>query len=275
MKLNRFMRNYELVISLKSGDVRITPPFRIQFEAFKSINRSLNKATIKIYNLAKDKYNELRKDEGEKKYLKCSLSVGYDDLGVVFQGNINDSEIRREGTDIITTLICIDGGYDFLNSFTSKTITNKSELVDTVLKDMPNTNKGKVTKQKPILRPKVLVGNSVKILEKNLQDGEDYFIDGEKLYILKSNEVISDFAPLVNSETGLLTTPSIQDKKLVFDTLMNPLLRCGGLCKLETIYEPKLNGIYRIEAITYSGDIDGDDWSQSVQCKMIKDYKVV
>lgn len=272
---NRFNRDYELAISLKKEDILITPPFRIQFEATKNIKRSLNKATIKIYNLSKEKYNELRKDENEKKYLRCALSVGYDKLGIVFQGNIKTCSVRREGTDVITTIECVDGGYDFQNSFTSKTVRSKEEIIDATIKDMKNTKKGKITKQKKILRPKVLVGSSAKIIEKSLQEDEDYFIDGEKLYILKSNEVISKFVAEVSSETGLLTTPSIQEKKITFDTLMNPLLRCAGMCSLESIYEPKMNGTYKIEAITYNGDNYGDDWSQSVECKIIKNPKVV
>lgn len=265
--MNRFNRNFELVISLKSGDLTISEPFRVQFDATKTIKRDLNKATIKIYNLSKEKYSELRKDEGQKTYLKVALSVGYDTLGLVFQGNIHDSEIRREGADIVTTLYCLDGGFDFLNSFTSKSVTSKEEVINTVLKDMPNTSKGKITTQKSTLRPKVLVGSSVKILEKNLQQDEDFFIDGEKLHILKSNEVISNFVAVVDSESGLLTTPSISEKKVNFETLFNPLLKVGGLCELNTIFEPSMNGLYKIETIIYKGDNFGDEWSQTVVCE--------
>lgn len=266
MMSNRFNRDYSLIIRLKGKDLIIAPPFRIQFEATKTINRSLNKATIKIYNLAESTYSQLRKDDDSKNYNKVALSVGYDDIGIVFQGNIHEAKIRREGTDIVTTLDCLDGGFDFLNSFTSKTVKTKAEAISTILNDMPNTTKGKLTKQNESLRPKVLVGSSAKLIERSLQNDEDFFIDNEKLYILKSSEVVSNYIAVVDSETGLLTTPSIEEKKVTFDTLFNPLLKVGGLCKLETIFDPSMNGVYKIETIVYTGDNFGDDWSQGVAC---------
>jgi len=277
---NRFGQNYELIIQMKDNSIIIKPPFKIQFDVTKSIDRTLNKATIKIFNISDHYRQQLsKKKEEDKQYLRCILKVGYKSIGTIFQGNIQSTKVARESSDITITLNCIDGGYDIVNSFTSKTVNSKSEAIKAISSDMKNTSIGAVTTQKETLRPKVLVGNSHKLIERNLQFDEDYFIDNEKIYILKKTEVISEFASVVNSETGLLSTPEIsydtegeddnknEIEKISFESLMNPSIFVAGLVKIESAYESKLNGVYKVESIQYSGEYDSNSWKQSVTAR--------
>lgn len=274
---NRFGQNYELIIQLKDNSIVIKPPFKIQFDVTKSIDRKLNKAQIKIFNISEHYRQQLsKKKEEDKQYLRAILKVGYQSIGIIFQGNIQSTKTARESSDITITLTCVDGGYDIANSFTSKTVKSKSEAIKAISSDMKNTQLGLVTTQKETLRPKVLVGNSHKLIERNLQFDEDYFIDDEKIYILKKNEVISDYSAVVNSETGLLTTPTItyetegeddnknEIEKISFDSLMNPTIRVAGLVNLKSLYETKLNGVYKVESIQYNGEYDSNNWKQTV-----------
>lgn len=62
---------------------------------------------------------------------------------------------------------------------------------------------------------------------------------------------------------------------MTFQTIMNPTLKVAGLCQLESVTAPDLNGVYRINQINYSGDYTGDDWTQMVTAKRAPNYKVV
>jgi hypothetical protein len=46
------------------------------------------------------------------------------------------------------------------------------------------------------------------------------------------------------------------------------------LVKLETVFTHYLDGIYKVKAITISGDTDGDDWSQQCTCIKAPNYEV-
>jgi len=275
MKLNNelFMRNYELLINTedKKGEaLKIVPPFRISFDISKSTDKKLNKGTIKIYNLSETTRNQLLKDEDEKKYMQVILKCGYSELGDAFKGDIYSSYVSREGTDIVITLNCIDGGYDLVHSHTCKTVKSKKESVNTILEDMPHIKKGFITKQIEGFRPRVLVGNSSRLLESIVRDGELFFFENEKAYIVKKDEPVSDLTPLISSSTGMIGVPTEKQKKIVFNTLINTDLRLHGLCKIESQLNKRINGIYLIDTIKYKGDFDGGEWSQTVQCKRHK-----
>lgn len=272
---SRFERDYQLTIQVSdSKAVVVRPPFRISFQADKSTDRSLNKATIKIYNMSPDNRLAVVKDADDKKKLGVELLVGYQgSVERIFKGSIHVGENSREGADMITTLECQDGGYDFRYSFTSKCVD--SDPINAILADMPNTNKGKITPNRPTTtRPRVLVGNSYKLIGKTLKD-QQWFIDDETLNVVNKDEVLSEFIPVVQASTGLLNTPTREEKKVTVQTLMNPALRCASLFKLNSTTAPHLNGIYKIQAIGYDGDYEGSNWSQVITAVQAGDYKVI
>ena len=229
----RFDRKYKLLIRFTATDmVEILPPLRIAFEAKKTIISDVNELKIQIYNLEPNKRNKLIKDKsqqsGNEKYLQVILQVGYDDLVDVFIGNVYEAGSTKKGADFITTLSCKDGGFDFRNSFTSKTIAPSIPIIDELLKDMPNTNKGKVTTPQPRVRPKVMVGATTDLIGESLGNNESFFIDNEQLNIIKQDELIDSFAVEVSESTGLLNTPEKKETFVIAETLMNPAIKCGG-----------------------------------------------
>ena len=144
-----------------------------------------------------------------------------------------------------------------------------------MLADLPNTGKGKLTTLTDTTRPTVLVGPPARLLDRLIGEGETWYVDDEKLYILKDDEVVSNFIPVVNAATGLLNTPTREALRVTFDTLLNPTLRIGGLCKLESVSAPQMDGIYKIDAIGYNGDYYGAAWAQSVTCLVAPNYKAI
>lgn len=260
----RFNRDYELVIGIGSNQVTVKYPIRVVFSATKSISGGLNKLNLKIYNLTEASRLKLVKDKTDLTYIPLVLSIGYQgSLERVFKGSVYVGSNKREGAELVSEIECQDGGVDFLNSFTSKTI-KRGDVVSSILEDMPNTTKGKITSIQELIRPKVLVGSSTKLIEEFISEDQSWFIDNEQLYIIKGNEVVSALIPVVSAETGLLNTPDNDLSKVTLQTIMNPALRPGGLYQLISTNAPHLNGIYKIESMNYKGDTHGDDWSQTI-----------
>ncbi|TKU39729.1 hypothetical protein FDX24_13275 [Citrobacter sp. wls716] len=313
--METFYRDYRLTVGIGNQAVIIQPPITISFKALESVSKkSLGKLSVSINGLKPSTRLQLLKSEDEEKYIPVRLEVGYDGkLRQVFQGSVKSGAVKRDGAIHIVSLECEDGGHDYINAFTSRTVRGKDQVVDSVLQDMPNTKKGSVTKQQALIRPKVLVGSSSKILTDTLAPDESFFIKDERVHILKANEVTSGNIPVVNARSGLLNTPqatkiSAQDDggkkaktptndpdtdpagkkdtdsstlaksskgQIVFDTKLNPMLVIGGLCAMESVMNPALNGVYKIYQIETSGQNNGPAWYQKVVCQPAGSYRVI
>lgn len=313
--METFYRDYRLTVGIGNQAVIIEPPITMSFKALETVDKkSLGKLSVSISGLKPSTRLQLVKSEDEEKYIPVRLEVGYNGkLRQVFQGSVKSGAVKREGAIHIVSLECEDGGHDYINSFTSRTVRGKEQVVDSVLQDMPNTKKGSVTKQQALIRPKVLVGSSSKILTDTLAPDESFFIKDERVHILKANEVTSGNIPVVNARSGLLNTPqstkiSAQDDggkkgktptnepdtdpagkkdtdsstlaksskgQIVFDTKLNPMLVIGGLCAVESVTNPALNGVYKIYQIETSGQNNGAAWYQKVVCQPAGSYRVI
>lgn len=313
--MDTFYRDYRLTVGIGNQAVIIEPPITVSFKALETVDKkSLGKLSVSINGLKPSTRLQLLKSEDEEMYIPVRLEVGYDGkLRQVFQGSVKSGAVKREGAIHIVSLECEDGGHDYINAFTSRTVRGKDQVVDSVLQDMPNTKKGSVTKQQALIRPKVLVGSSSKILTDTLASDESFFIKDERVHILKANEVTSGNIPVVNARSGLLNTPqatkiSAQDDggkkakmptnepdtdpagkkdtdsstlaksskgQIVFDTKLNPMLVIGGLCAVESVTNPALNGVYKIYQIETSGQNNGAAWYQKVVCQPAGNYSVV
>lgn len=301
MMYARFIRDYELFLQIDDETgIKITPPLRVAFDCTKSIDIELNELNIQVYNLSREHRNKIVRDakdkdpqknkdkkkltEAEKKAQKLAekkdktaiykivLRAGFDHLETIFTGDILEAYTERSGADFITYITGQDGLFDFRTAFTSKTV--KGDAIDAILTDMTRTAKGKVSKRIDNIRPKVLVGNSAKLISEQLFDDETMFFDNDRLFVIKDNEVVSDIAVNVNSDTGMVGVPSKADELISARTLLNPAIKVGGLVNLTSIFAPHYNGVYRVERIKYNGDSDGADWLQEVFLKAGK-FEVV
>ena len=276
LSTSRFGREYELIIKTNTGEaIVVRNPIRIQFDAVKSVDAGLNSCRVRIYNLSKDKRKKLIKDDTDATTkMPFLLKAGYNKIETLFKGFILESFSEKSGADIVTTIVAMDGLVDAQGSYTSTTV-KKGDAINVILKDMPNTTRARISERPVVNRAKVLVGNSLKLVENNLKDDETYYIDEGKLYIIKQNEVVSDIIPLVNASTGLLNTPIKKKYEVTFNTLLNPTIRIGCQVKIESIYAENLNGTYKVLTITYRGDSNGTDWSQEVICVRLNETKLL
>lgn len=273
---NRFTRDYRITIGIGASKVVITPPFSIAFSVTENVlNRALNKLNLKITGLQQSTREKLIKFELDKsKYFPILFEVGYKDkMYRAFKGSIRIGEVNREGATFVNNLECYDGHPDFTQAFTSRTVKGRELSIDAILKDMPNTEKGAITRLNETIRPKVLVGASSDLLAKIAQ-GNEFYIKDEKIFMLGSDDVVSSLAPLVSARTGLKGVPQQDHIDTSFTTVLNPSLKIGGLCDIESVTNPGVNGLYKIYQIVTSGAYKGT-WEQAITCRRAYNYEVV
>ena len=99
-------------------------------------------------------------------------------------------------------------------------------------------------------------------LEWSIQDGE--------LQLLERGKPLDSTAVLLSPQSGLVGSPTIQtrdkDKQYVLaKSLMNPALRPGGLCRVQS---KALEATFRIERAIYGGETNGQSWYVDVEGRL-------
>jgi len=272
-----FNRDYILKVTKGTQEITIVPPFRLQFSCAKSISGDgLNKLQCQISGLKESTRQVFHKDNDKQALVKIDLSVGYEGrIKRLFVGDLHRGSSVLTSNAYATRFEAMDGGKDYLDSYTSATVTGKENALNRVLLDMPNTTKGKVTFLGGLIRPKVLMGASSKLIEDLTGDDESFYIDNGKINVLKPDEVVSSYTPVISAETGLINTPEKEEEKVTFETMMNPFVVIGGLLQLQSVVDTRLDGIYKVTDINYQGDTMGNDWKQSVTCILAPNFVVI
>ena len=271
LKLNR---DYKLTISGDDINVTIVPPLKIAFEATKSIEgRALNKMNLQIYNLNQKNRNKIVRDPEQRDIIKVVLQVGYEgSLSTVYVGSVYRAFIDKQGNNIVNVVQSLDGAIGFAQGYVNKSVDNKADALKEITDQMMDVALGKITQQETTSRPIVMVGNAGRMLNKHVDPNMTWYINDGFLNVTNKKEYIGKNVPVVSGETGLENTPSRENTLVTFETLMNPSLVAGGLCKIVSASAVNLNGVYIIEQITFKGDSHGNDWRQTVTCRVAQEY---
>lgn len=272
-----FLRDYRLYAKVKGSSraIEIKPPIRIAFDGLKNTGQGAaigaNSFNFTIYGLAKKNRDIFFKEPSLdlSKIVSVEFKVGYNgNLKTVFVGTVHRGAVKLGDQGHEVTINCFSGGAAYLGAYISKTVTTKKGAVDATIESMskvdPTAKRGKIEEFFDLFRPKVLVGASSRVLQDSLNDDEEFFIDNGLIHVKKKNKVISGFIPLVNKESGLMTTPERDFFNVTFETVLNPQIALGGAFKLESSVTPQFNGVYQAIAINYKGDTEGSDWKQQV-----------
>lgn len=99
--MRQFGRQLKLVIGSKNESVEITN-LRVQFEVQKTLTPEPNPAIIRIYNLNSSNRNRLT----SKEFNCCALSVGYEELRMIYSGDIIEVNTIRK-VKILSASWCV------------------------------------------------------------------------------------------------------------------------------------------------------------------------
>lgn len=262
-KLNR---RYRLLINTNEGTIEIKDPLTIEFNITRGISSSLNQGLFKIYNLSSSTRSKLFQDYfrikgGNLLYKQIIFQAGYNQLSTIFKGNLLQSFSFRKSGDIIQQIEAMDGGYGLANSFTSLTLAkgeSYNNVLDKVTADLVNLEKGVFsTFDKAFNKAVSVLGNTVTELKGLFRDEADIFIDNERLSVLKTNEAVVGQIALINSESGLLSTPIRRSTYLQVEMVFEPRLTVGQIVEIKSSVNPFYDGQYKIFGITHTGIISG------------------
>lgn len=280
-----FGRAQELIV----GDLDVSE-FDIRFRVEKTLKQEPNKCMIEVYNLSAEhrariaEYASGKRSKHKKKgktatpalsSIPVKLSVGYGtDIDQIFLGDLGQIKVELSDADSTTTISTADGEKAIKSSRCNLSFGPKTAL-DIVVKAVLNTlglglgNYQQIVKKLQngsavLPRGIVCSGPSAKVLtdlcrsadiEWSIQDGVPTFIN--------LNEALADKAVLLNAETGLIGSPSVDaDGKLTAKTLIIPKLRCGRICVIDS---KAVKGNYRIDKLVYDGETSGDSWYANIE----------
>jgi hypothetical protein len=269
-----------------------TESLRITFDVTKTIYRTPNVATIKLFNLLQE-HEEAIADE----YKDIALDCGYGtDVQGIFRGNVRYVYRYREGNDRITEIQAGDGDKDFKDgevNFTLGSGHTDEQAIKRLLDDMGTTVLGYVA-GKNLTREHILgktysgtVRRVMDIIARN--NDAHWTIQDGKLSMVPARSTLPNEAIKVDSNTGLLGTPQINDKGIAIKMQLDPRLVPNGKLWLANnevkaaIFKPPMllreeqkhskapvrldpDGIYKMFVVNHKGDTRGNDWFSEVKC---------
>lgn len=262
-------------------DERIKQQPNITAKMKKSNKPEPNTATITIDNLSEGVRNRI----SSKEFNLVTLEVArYDEeLRVIFVGTIDKSNHVRESSTATTKTIleCGDGSIQYAKSYSSKTLKKgmtDSQIIDEIIKDMPEITKGaqELPKDRVLPRGKTLLGNARdELTQIALRNNCDWSIQEGRLVFVPKDKVLPDsYGYLISAETGMKDSPQKnQDGGLSVKMFLNTSIAINSLIRVKSMIND-YNGDYKVTDIEYDLSTRGNEWDQT--CSVIGgDFQVI
>lgn len=247
--------------------IEVNFPLTVEFDIQKSTTSDANTAFFTLYNLNERSRSFIIKDRFTQNDLgnglerrKVVFQSGYGNLTTVFFGNLIEAYTERKGTDLLTKIEAQDGAYEMYNSISTFSVnkeTSQAQLFDLLIKDM-DLKKGKIGNVfNPVVssRGKVVNGNTFEAMQEEI--GEKVFIDNETINALNVNEYVEGNIFKINSASGLLGVPRRTGAVIDIDLIYEPTIKLGQLVEIESEFDPRFDGQYKVTSINHSGIISG------------------
>ena len=277
--LNKFNREYVLEISGTAipDPIVIKLPFTIEFDIERNNYSSVNRGTLKIYNLSRIHRQQIVHDQWDQsnsgpQTIYVVLQAGYG-LGpnypVILKGNATRAFSYRQGVNFITQIDVFDGGLAYINAVTSRTFqagTQISFVAEKLIKDLTNhapfgLSVGVISDLVGQLgKSTTYSGNPIQLLVE--LSNSNFFIDNLKANILLQEDAVGGSNVVVNSQSGLLGTPIKEAQWLLVNLLFEPRLTVGSVINLDSIgvsgsqsHGAYYNGPHKVVSVAHRGMI--------------------
>lgn len=258
--MDKFGRTYRLLIEKKDGTViTVEPPFTVEFDIHRNSLSSANVGKIRIYNLAPDNRNQIRKNQYDYQDQRTiTFYAGYGkNMPLAFTGSITQAWSVREGNNMVTQIESFDGGFAYINALTNTSFPNgvpKTSIIDSLVKNLPGVKVGAIGDyQGQITRGSAYSGSTPDLLVEITGGG--FFIDNGKANCLNDNECLESDIPLINAQSGLLGTPVLEQQYINFEMLFEPGLKVAQLIQLVSETESLFSGTHKVLSLQHRGVI--------------------
>lgn len=245
--VNRYLR-LNVYPQGTSNPVVFDTTWRIQFRVkkFASSNYlSFNQAEISVYNMT----SELRTTLAQRD-MSITLIAGYEDKkNPIFDGVINNVVTSKSGTDLITTFYCSS---NIRNYNEPVQISTQNMTVTDVLKKIC-TEHG-IRYELPFTRAEIIAksysGTLAKVVamicyDYKLSAGIDNGVLVFKNKLQTASSIADDSVYTFTPNTGMLGSPTVNERGVSLQSLLNPDIRVNDYFKL---YAPYAN--YNLNTLT-------------------------
>lgn len=298
----KWMRSLQLLVG-KDGDGDVSPAtglliegLRITFEFTKTIYRTPNVATIKVYNL-----NSTSERKILKEYNDVILQGGYVGGGekprLFFRGNVSFGSAYRDDTSRICEINAKDGDKDFRGALVNFTLAaghTDADAIHKVLESFQATTLGHAHGKNLHAkhgRGRTFSGNARDVLDHIAGNNDaEWSIQNGLLTMVPVDSTLPTEAFEVSSETGLLGTPEANDQGIAMKMLFDPRIIPGSKVWLKNnevktkhlkaavtgqkrkLHGPNVpartdqDGVYKVYAVHGVGDTRGEDWFSELKC---------
>lgn len=259
---------------------------RVTFEIEKHLGSEPNTCKAVVYNLA-----ESSRALFQRKPLSIRLDAGYDgELQRLFTGDVRWCDSHVDGADWCTTIQVADGDRAHRFARVARSyeagVTTEQAVKDTVKAmglTLDRATSAKLGAQ--YVSGLTLHGNAAKNLTKLLKPrGLTWSVQDGRLQVLAAGDVRTDDPIEISQDTGMIgspeygppidagTTPTGRERKghaavITFKVLLYPNLTPGGRVHLRT---RSINGVFKVNRVTHSGDTHGTDWYSEVEAQQVK-----
>lgn len=280
----QYLRRCNLIVANEKGEGLDLSQLRIVFSIKRSDAQTPNAAEIRVYNVAAETANRIRKE-----FTSVTLQAGYEsNYGIIFAGNIKQVRIGREsGVDSFIDIAAGDGDNAYNNSVVNTTLAAGASQRDQInASSQAMASKGVSqgyidnTGSSKLARGKVMYGMSRDYLRQSAEaSNASWSIQDGKIQFVQLTGVLPSQAVVLNSKTGLIGVPEQTNDGISAKCLLNPMLKIGGKVQInenDIAEAPKnsdkkppeieADGFYRILVVEHNGDSRGNDWYSQLTC---------
>jgi hypothetical protein len=242
-----------------------------------------NKATIKVANLSATERAYV-----QAKGKRATLSAGYGNPGIIFNGGITRAFHERQGGDVVTTLECTDGGQALQLASVDIALeagATDAQVLERCLQVLAaqGIGRGFIAEFKPKAYTQAFCySGPVKRLLDNLCKRQQlaWGIEGGLVEVVKPgpirkeitnigvsgmvDEIHSIRGVLLSPETGLIGFPSQKGNLVLAKSLLNPSLAPRRALKLQSS-QTLLNGVYMIQKAKFLGNTRSGDFTVDIE----------
>lgn len=246
---------------------------RIRFSVKKTMLGPPNLTTIEIFNLSRDSRETIAKS-----LARVRLQVAYQntDLSLLTQGAIKSVVTDRRGSDLITTLVMMDGWGGQIKGFNNEAFGPNqpvSQVVRKVASAMPGVTIGEIDVDGTIGAGGYAVSDrSFDILDRLAgQYGFSWSIQNGTFQAVQDTRALKRVLELSTRQRNLikavpvLNGPEQVQVALEVSAILNPRITPGHQIKLTSDLNPKLNGFYKVHEVDFDGDTGDQNWNMTIR----------
>lgn len=264
-------RRYLLTI----GDLDVSA-LDIQFDVTKSTTREPNTCEVRVFNLKRQNRATAGTAERPRVVLRAGYKADGDPPPLLFNGNARRQYSQREGLDVVTVLQCSDSGREIQTARISRSY-NPGVRVTRVLRDAVTAlgiGEGNLADFESSYQARngatsfadgyVADGPARRIVQDLVRAaGLRWSVQNGALQLMRSGEALQATAPDLNAASGLVGTPTRDERgKVTATVLLQPGIEPGRRVVLSS---EEIEGSYEVRQTVYKGDTSAQPWYATLE----------